>query len=355
MKSLQLYKKIIKWVFWGTIVLIIFLTLQAIYETDNWKLFDIDFNTRDHIISAYGSLIGGVLAFLSILFVLYQVYEQREQILNEKQEKEDEKIQDLKDRLLLLINYLKTLDKDIIAHGKRMVIFFKAEQGNPAMMNTIYFNVNKNFERVLEMDVLSNFKAFQHFFDNTSEDWQKLFINLYELAEFYNEAFKDLKKKYELHINDKVKTMKGISLEMNNMLTANGRLIDDYRAKYGSENYLKYSWSKIVNEYTPTHYNYLKETEQKGELPDFRYISDNLLLPFIEDAMEIRSAEGFDEMGSRDIIEKASTIRKKIWEAEVYSLQYAEDIEKQYNFYFKSDNETLKELNDIKEKIESLV
>ncbi|MCB0463337.1 MAG: hypothetical protein KDC81_11590 [Flavobacteriaceae bacterium] len=355
MESLRLYKKIIKWVFWATIVLIVFLTAQAIYETDNWKLFDMDFNTRDHIISAYGALIGGVLAFLSILFVLYQVYEQREQILIEKQEATEEKVQDLRDRLLLLINYLTTLNKDIVAHGNRMEVFYKAEQDHPAAMNTVYFNVNKNFERVIEMDVLSNFKAFQHFFGNTSEDWQKLFINLYELAEFYNEAFKDLKRKYESHINDKVKTMKGIAVDMHNMLNAIARLVDDYRDKYGQEDYLKHSWSHLVNEYTPAHYAYLEEVKEKGDVPDFRYIADNLLFPFIKTAMDIRSNEGYDDMGSRDIIEVASTIRKKIWEVEEYSTQYAGDIEKQYNNYFCPDNESLKELMEIKSKIESKI
>ena len=153
MESLSRYKKIIKWVFWLTLALIVFLTFQAIYETDNWKLFDVDFNTRDHIISAYGSLIGGILAFLSILFVLYQVYEQREQIIIERQDIANDKQQDLKDRLLLLSNYLKTLENDIVKHGERMEVFYKSEKDKPSAMNTMYFNTNKNFERVIEMDI----------------------------------------------------------------------------------------------------------------------------------------------------------------------------------------------------------
>ena len=353
MESLSRYKKIIKWVFWLTLALIVFLTFQAIYETDNWKLFDVDFNTRDHIISAYGSLIGGILAFLSILFVLYQVYEQREQIIIERQDAANDKQQDLKDRLLLLSNYLKTLEKDIVKHGERMEVFYKSEKDKPSAMNTMYFNTNKNFERVIEMDILSNFKAFQAFFSEDAEDWQKQFVNLYEISDFYNEAFKDLKKKYTFHIEDKVSKQKQIASDMMELLNANSRLVDDYRIKLGAADYLTKPWSILINEYTPTHYAYLQEVQDAGEVPDFRHISDNLLLPFIQAAMDIRRDEGYDDLGSRNIIELASTIRKKTWDVEVYSLQYADDIEKQFNNYFNPDNDSINELKEIKAKIDA--
>lgn len=355
MKSLSRYKKIIKWTFWATIALLVFLTAQAIGETENWKFLDVDFNTRDHIISAYGTLIGGILAFLSILFVLYQIYEQREQIIADKQEEHKERLQDLKDRLLLLSNFLLTLEKDISIHGKRMEVFYKDEQANPSTMNTIYFNTNKNFERVIEMDVLSNFKAFQAFFSNDNVDWQKDFINLYEIAEFYNEAFKDLKKKYTFHIEDKVAKQKKIADEMAKFLNANARLVDNYLVKYGRQDYLNHPWSNLVNEYNPAHYAYLQEVQDAGEVPDFRHISDHLLQQFIQNAMDIRRDEGYDDLGSREIVEMVSMIRKKIWEVEVYALQYAGDIEKQFNSYFSEENETIDTLRLIKSKIEEKV
>ena len=355
MKTLSWYKNIIKWVFWLTVILIVFLTIQAVNETDDWKFFDVDFNTRDHIISAYGSLIGGVLAFLSILFVLYQVYEQREQLIIERQNSTNNKIQDLKDRLLLLTNYLKTLEKDIVRHGNRMEIFFKAEKENPSTMNTMYFNTNKNFERVIEMDILSNFKAFQTFFSNDEEDWQKQFVNLYEISDFYNEAFKDLKKKYTLHIEDKVSKQKHIATDMSELLNANSRLVDDYRKKFGSADFSTKPWSNLINEYTLNHYNYLNEVQDAGNVPDFRHISNELLLPFIQTAMDIRRDNGYDDVGSRKIVELASTIRKKIWNVEIYSLQYAEDIEKQFNNYFSPHNENTNELKTIKAKIDAKI
>lgn len=348
MKSLIWYKKIIKLVFWTTLLSIAFLTFQAIYSTDNWQWFNVDFNNKDHIIGAYGTLIGGVLAFLSILFVLYQVYEQREQLILEKEESENEKKEDLKDRLLLLTNYLRTLKSDIIKHGVRMEAFFQAEKTSPSTMNTMYFNTNKNFERVIEMDILSNFRAFQLYLNNDDMDWQKQFINLYEIADFYNEAFKDLKKKYSSHIEDKVAKQKQIASDITEFLNANSRLVDDYRIKYDPDNYLNHPWSALINDYSLIHYDYLKEVQANGEVPDFRHISNGLLLSFISTAMDIRRDIGFDDLGSRNIVELASSIRKKIWEVEVYSIQYAEDIEKQFNNYFSRQNENINELERVK-------
>jgi len=348
MKSLFQYKMIIKVVLSLTIALIVFLTFQAIYETDNWEPFNIDFDSRNHIILAYGSLLGGILAFLSILFVLYQVYEQSQQILTEKEEAKNENKQDLRDRLLLLINYLKVLEKDIIEQGERMKDFIDSESENPSKMNTMYFNTNKNFERVIEMDILSNFKAFQLFFEEDEKDWQKQFINLYEISDFYNEVFKEMKKKYNSHIDDKVKKLKSISLDMRNLLDSNSRLVDRYMEEYGKDEYLHFSWSNLMNKYTHAHYTYLDEVKKEGEYPEFRHISENLLLVLIEQAMILRKDEGYDNKGSRNIIESASTIRKDIWEVEEYSRQYAEDLKKLFENYFCSDNKSLNELKSIK-------
>ena len=96
------YKVLITIISIVTAIILVVLTIDAIYEIDNWKWFNIDFDKRDHIVSAYGALIGGVLAFLSILFVIYQVLEQREQIL---QEKINSKIEYEKKTVLLCLFY----------------------------------------------------------------------------------------------------------------------------------------------------------------------------------------------------------------------------------------------------------
>lgn len=342
MKSLSHYKMIIKVVLLLTIALIVFLTFQAIYETDNWEPFNIDFDSRNHIILAYGSLLGGILAFLSILFVLYQVYEQRQQILTEKEEAKNKKKQDLRDRLQLLSSYLGTMQNDIKSQGKRLKEFIDAEKENPSVINYMLFNTNKNFERVIEMDMISNFKAFQSFFcDN---DWQDQFINLYDITDFYNESFKELKEKHSRHIEDKVKRQMQISYDFRKLMNANSKLLTDYRKYYGKEIYLEKSWSRLANEIIYKNEAYMKDIDDKGDIPNFRDISDNLLKPFIDKAVDIVSDEGFDKFGSITIVELASNIRKEIWLVETYSKQYADNLETFYEKYFSSKNKNLEEL-----------
>ncbi|WP_347374481.1 hypothetical protein [Aequorivita sp. Q41] len=354
MDSLAKYKKIIKWVFWLTLLLISYLTLQAIYETDDWQWFNMDFNKRDHIIGAYGTLIGGVLAFLSILFILYQVYEQREQINEEKNEAEIIKKEDLKDRLLLLSVFLKTVIVDLIKNGENMEEFYNAEQSAPSTMNRMYFIINKNFQRITALDDLSMYRAIKMYFKD-EEDWQKQFLNLYSIIDFYSEALVELRDKYSLHINDKVSQQKTISTDMQSFLTANARLVDDYLIKYGSEKYLKYPWPTLINDFTPDYYEYIEEMQDNGKVPDFRYLSDNLFKDFIVEAMNIRRDYGYDDLGSRNIVELVSSIRKKIWEVELYSLQYADDIEKQYKNYFTKENDFINQLKEIKKLIDTKV
>ena len=90
MNKIRLYKKILIGITIVVFLLILIFTIDVIRETPNRSFLDIDFQNKDNIVSAYGSLIGGILAFLSILFVLFGLLEQRQQILNEKAEKEAE-------------------------------------------------------------------------------------------------------------------------------------------------------------------------------------------------------------------------------------------------------------------------
>ena len=87
MKEIKLYKKFLIVATALILLFLIYLTADVIGETKNWKYFDIDFENKNNIVSGYGTLIGGILSFLSILFVLFGLLEQRLQILKEKKDK----------------------------------------------------------------------------------------------------------------------------------------------------------------------------------------------------------------------------------------------------------------------------
>lgn len=151
--TIKLYKRIILGVFAITIIGILFLTIQAIYATEDWAWFKMDYTGKEGVISSYGTLIGGVLAFLSILFVLFQVYEQREQIEQDKRAAEQKIVEEYKNIFKLLSSFLASVLRDINHNGKKLKDFCEAELKNPTLSNQTYFTVNNNFSRIIEMDL----------------------------------------------------------------------------------------------------------------------------------------------------------------------------------------------------------
>ncbi len=67
MNKINLYKKILIGVTALILLLIVIFTIDVITEIPNRSFLNIDFENKNNIVSAYGTLIGGILAFLSIL------------------------------------------------------------------------------------------------------------------------------------------------------------------------------------------------------------------------------------------------------------------------------------------------
>jgi len=351
MSKTNFYKRIIFGAALFFIGIIILITAQFITQTTHWVWFPIDFLAYSDEISAYGTLVGGILAFLSILFVLYAIYESRSQIEKQRQEKiEDEKEESL-NRLRLISNILISTTDDIISQGKAMKIYYEAERDFPSKMNTLLWNTNRHFGRLMNMDFNDMFKAFQTHF-NHDKDWNKTLLNHYNLNDFYGDAFADLKQKYRDHIHWKVAEQKKIGYDMDKLVQDSVDAVELYREEHGVATFLTFAWSSLMNDFVLAYHAYLKQVAEAGQVPDYRYMSNEILFPFIEHGMAIRAESGFDKMGSKTAINLAASIRKKINEVEEYSKQYAGDIEKQYNNYFSEDNDSIAHYRTIKEKID---
>ncbi|HEX8562608.1 MAG TPA: hypothetical protein VF676_06480 [Flavobacterium sp.] len=348
------YKRVIIGITAAFIGLIIFLTAKIIGETENWSYWAVDFHGHSDEISAYGSLIGGILSFLSILFVLYNIFEVRGQLEKQHQDRLNEEQQGRLNKLKLISNILIATTDEITSQGEKMKEFFDAEKAAPSEMHILQWNTNRHFGRLMNMDFEDMFKSFQTFF-NDDPNWNKTLLNLYNLNDFYGDAFAELKQKYREQIHWKVAEQKRIGNDMNELLTITTDLVEIYREQYGVEEYLNFRWSALMNKYVPDHYGYLERVSAAGEMPDFRHISDNLLLPLLHNSMAVRAIEGFDKNGSKEVVKLGSTIRKKINEVELYCVQYADDIEKNYTNYFSPDNESLILYKGIKEKIDVVI
>ena len=352
MKKIKLFKKTLIFIIILVLISITIITVDLIRDNKNWKLLAIDFKNKSDIISSYGTLIGGILSFLSILFVLISLLEQRQQILEEKAETLRNEENELLDKLKLLSSFFKSAIDNIKLQGEELKQFYIKEKENPSQMNKIYFTTNKNFTRIIDIDPSSIYKAIKSNFKNDDE-WEKMFLNIYSIFDFYSEALKDLRDKYQSQINFKVEEQKKISDDLRKLLNIGANLIDDYKINIGPD-YLNYPWCNLINEFTPEYYGYLKECEDNKTATDLRIVSDELLLPLIENAMIIRQSYGYDIYGSRLIVNLSSDIRKRINEVEAHCKYYAEDIENLYLKYFIDENENILKIKDFKSKIDKL-
>jgi len=329
-------------------ILLAIFTIDVINDVPNWAWMQIDFDSSK--VANYGTLISGLLSFLAILFVIFGIAEQKEQIDRDKMIKQDELNENYKNRLKLMISLLIKITDEIKEQGKRMKTYYQLELEHPTQPNITYFSANKSFNRILEMDYLTNYQAIQHFFQK-EDNWEKMFLNLNSNVDFYSEALIEHRQKYQNHIKDKVKRHKEISDLCSGFLNDSVRIIEKYRLIYGTSEYLNQKWAIEYNNFIPSYYEYLEHCRSNQEATNFRLLSNDFFLKFLENAMELRNEIGFDTLGSEDQVALASKIRKKIYEVEMYSIQYAENIKYYYDEYFDENCQSFKDLNTITDKI----
>ena len=217
-------------------------------------------------------------------------------------------------------------------------------------MNTMYFTANKNFTRIIDMNPLSIYKAIRTNFQ-TDENWEKMFLNIYSIFDFYSDGIRELKEKYESQINFKVKEQRKVSSEIRKLVSKCSTLVDIYKVKYPKK-YMSYPWVKLSNDFTFKYYEYLDYCNANNEPSNLRVISDNLLLPFLTEAMKLRDNPGYEMPICRKPVVSAANIRKDITKIEFDCIHYARDIEKQFNEYFSEENKHLKELKKLKLEID---
>lgn len=353
MTKIGIFRSILIAVTISVFIVIIWVTFDVINET-NPRQIEIDFTSKPDIISAYGTLIGGILSFLSILFVILTLLEQRQQILRGEKIVERENQQELFDKLKLLNSFLVSMIDGVKKQGEILKEYYLAEQSQPSKMNKMYFIANRNFARAVEMDSLSIYKGIRLYLKNVDSNWEKTFLNLFTLIDFYKEGLEDLRTKYVAQINFKVEEQRKIGYSFLKLMNMCSTLIDDYKIAEPT-NYMSFPWTRLINEFSGEYYGYLQECEDKNEATDFRIISDEILIEFLKVAMEFRETIGYDTYGSRYIVSFVADLRKQINEIEVHCTYYAKDIEEQYNLYFSPDNNSLKRLEELKIKIETIV
>lgn len=363
--SIKFYKGLILSIFGITICLIALLTFQAIYETDNWAWFQVDYTEKDNIISSYGTLIGGVLAFLSILFVLFQVYEQREQIENDKKSEKQKVIDEHQNLFRLLSSFLDSIIIDIKGNGSNLKDFYEAELRNPTLSNQTYFTVNKNFNRIIEMNYSSIYKSFEYYFANNDE-WEKDFLNFYRSIDFYKDITPHLQENYRSQIQEKIKLKYQIQENIQKLLMNWNEIRNNYITSFpivfNRENLI---WFHPINKYFNQYREYIDYMEYTSE--KYKEDRDSLIKPLDSDLTDLRNTYYeplFNELlliakqnppeyfGENQFLMDLGNVIAQIKNLENFAINYAKDLKLNVELYFTEANENLKKLDKIKNEIE---
>lgn len=346
--KIKKYKWILIFISIFFLFLLIIFTYNVIYETNHFLLFSIDFRNKHEIISAYGTLIGGILAFLSILFVIYGLLQQSEQLLIEKIEYQENQKDNLFDHLKITSLLLESIISDVEAQNDRMISFYESLMSSLSSIIIMKFSVNKNYNRIIDMDLTTNYRSIKTFLK--SDNWEKTFINLYNEVDFYSESLKDLFKNHQNHINNKIDEIKNLNYQFVDLASECSSFLLEYRIAYSESQLENDKLFNYINDYNLSYYKYLQE----NEISNYRYLSDNILRPLIEGILESTMKSGLP-LNTNKIMKLSSYIRKEIFSIESYSKQYGENVEEYRKDYFSPDCDKLKSLKLIKIQLDNKI
>jgi len=349
------------------LALLLIITFQAITFRENWT-YSLDFG--EDIIGGYASLAGGIISLLSAILLIYTIFTQLSQFKHQdvqfkeqlklqidqfkegirQQEYQDKK--DLYFKLKLIDVFLISIISHLKTTAEQVHLFLEKEKEEPLAANLLFFPVDKNMDRLNDMDYISVFKAFQEFFGAEDEMWIKRFNDLFSLVNFYNDATEELRSNVKYHIKDKYERKKKIADSTQKALNNCLEIVEKYKNELG-EGYLNHPYCSLINDFIPAYYKLLEEDIEENSETNLDKLSQLIFLPFLENIMRVRAQIGFEEYGVEGLVSSISTIRKEIYGLK-YDIQYfTENLEERFNSFYSSESKGMKDILEIKSFIHS--
>ncbi|MDV3876815.1 hypothetical protein [Elizabethkingia anophelis] len=329
MKNFKIIKYTVFLIAIISFIAISFITYDLITEEKN-RLFKLDFTNKSDIISSYGTLLSSLLSFLSILFVIYALINQK----NDQIQKEQKEILNFKKGLLenyrVLIYYLKTLSETLEELNIALKLHIEDEKNNPTITNHLLFQNNKNFSRIIEMDVKSIFVAFQNIYPDKNKE--RDFVNLYKYIDFYSELYNNVNHDHEQTRKFKYDKLVELSFEILDIYDKKSDMIDGYKDEFPNI-YLNKPWVEVANKSILDYYKYIEQCEINQEQCSYDYISSKIFSTFIDSALNLRNTIGYGQHGEQEILRRISKLRKKlsfIRNRVINNAQYLENLRLEY-------------------------
>ncbi len=333
-------------------------TLPNISESVNFTETGQIGDTIGGILNPFIALVGILLTFLAFYMQIkanqIQITQFEEGLRKDKEIRNAIEKKDLYNKLSLLKTDLLAIQHDVKTKADNLKSYYEKEKESPFESISLMRTPSKNYGRILAIDRLSVYNAFNMFLSHR-ENWISDFSNLYNILEFLPEFFKTIYQKYEHHVQDKFKTKMDVRTNLIKLMDSLANLINDYLADNSEEDYLDFPASNLANLTIKQYYKVIEEDfDEDGNSTretDFSKIDETVLIPFMKEVFKQRKEPNFDRR-LETIVETAGNLRKQISLVKQRSIEFAHVVEGQYNSLMIDDTEKsymtmLEEINSI--------
>ncbi|AYM99897.1 hypothetical protein [Chryseobacterium sp. 3008163] len=332
---------------------------SSIDFTDTGQIGD----TFGGIINPFIALSGIILTFLAFYMQIkanqIQVEQFNQTIKNEKDLRLYNDRYNSYHHISLLLTDLEYIINDINEKNIKIKEFIELESQDNLVVNTLFRTPSTHYSKILNIDRLEIYKGFSFFIEYDKEEQLKTYNTLYNLLNFIPEFFKSIYDNYEKYSSNFINTKYIIRNDLNILLDDASQIINLHynQSKLSPKSeldYLEKPEVQICNGLIKRYYEIIDESYNNNlniiQETDFNKLSELLKL-FIIDALHIRKNIANYDRSIEKLIEKASFIRKNIYDAKQQKNIFVNSLKDEYNKFIEPDKGTLANLKSTKEKI----
>lgn len=329
-----------------TIGLLIFSILLIIFSFFTPYIFtrftnneNLDFTQTGPIGDTIGGIMNPFIALVGIFITFLAFYMQikankiqlkifKDGLAIEKQKEFDRTKREHINRLKVFKALLNSILSFYKTNGKSLSKFIEEEKNNPLLPNIFNSSTSSGYHNFLKLDLLETYNSLVYYFQDKEIDWEKDFIQLLDYLDFYDKMIKELREKYQTHINKKVTILNEQGEELNFVMND---ILTDNDLKDLPENEV---------------YNYLTNDEV-----NFVTLQNSFIIPIINKILAYYRET--NDPKYKILLDKLSSINKKIGGEKFQTIHYVANLESTFNSYFKDDNAFFNKITDFNKLIDT--
>ncbi|MDP2160675.1 MAG: hypothetical protein Q8K02_09350 [Flavobacterium sp.] len=273
------------------------------------------------IMNPFIALVGVLLTFLAFYMQIKANHLQRELFINgleaEKNKIAEAEAKEHITRLKVVKALINSITKYYRKNGDQLKEYIELEKKFPLKTNIFNSSTSSSYQNFMKIDLLETYNSLSFYFKDKEIDWEKDFIKVLDNLDFYDKMIKELRERYNSHVNKKFNILTETGEKLNaimNDILVNSDLKDNTHNQAFFDN-------TIVE-------------------ANFEKLQTDFLIPIIKDILQL-----FKDSGNpifQNFIERLSYVNKKIGGEKFQALNHVNNFEEYYNNYFNTDDELRK-------------